>query len=270
MAHPHGLFSWTDISLPDPVAGSRFYVGLFGWEAEDERGPDGSYLYTMFTKEGRSVAGLGPRPPDAEEQGFPPMWTSYVAVDDLDATLRRWTTEGGSILVPAMDVMNAGRMAVVADPQGAVLALWQAGEHAGAEVFNEPGAMTWNELNTRDAGAAREFYAAVLGWGFERLAAEDAPGEYWIITLAKPEGGPYAPDGYNGGVMTMDERWPAEVPAHWMVYFGVADVDETIGRLASLGGTVSVPAFDIPAGRMAVVGDPQGGTCSIIAPPPTA
>ncbi|HHC07682.1 MAG TPA: VOC family protein [Actinobacteria bacterium] len=267
MAHPNGLFSWTDLALPDPGEGSRFYTELFGWTAADRQGPADEYGYTVFAKDGKPVAGLGPLPADALEPGIPPMWTSYVAVDDLAATVERWTAAGGSVLTPPMVIPSAGEMAVVADPEGAVLALWQAGEHAGAELFDAPGSLIWNELNTRDSAAARGFYGEVFGWGFERFAGGDAPAEYWLITLDKPAGGPWAEDPYNGGILTMDDGWPAEVPAHWMVYFHVADIDETIARLERLGGSVSVPAFDTPVGRMAVVGDPQGGTFSIIAPP---
>ncbi len=272
MGYPHGLFSWTDISLPDPAGGSKFYAGLFGWQAEDQLDPEGNYIYTMFSKNGKSIAGLGPQPPDMAEAGIPPMWNSYLTVDNVDAAIEQWTTAGGAVMMPAMDVMDAGRMALVTDPQGAVLAFWQAGQHVGAEVFTEHGSMTWNELATRDSASSRSFYAEALGWEFEELpASEEAPVamEYWMVRLeSKQSGQPYRDDKYNGGIITMDENWPAEVPAHWMVYFQVDDTDETVARLQSLGGNVSVPAFDSSAGRIAVVGDPQGGTFSIIAPNP--
>jgi len=263
MPYPHGLFTWTDIALPDPNAGAAFYTALFGWEATDQHGPDGAYIYTMFTKDGAPIAGLGPEPPGSRPQGVPPMWTSYVTVDDLAATIERWTDAGGTVLMPAMDVATAGRMAVVADLEGAILALWQAGDHAGAERFNEPGTMTWNELYTRDAAAARRFYASTLGWTFERWEDESAPPDYWFIRVDRPASPVLAADGYNGGIMTMDETWPAGVPAHWMVYFAVADADETVEHLEDLGGSVSVPPFDVGGGRMAVVADPQGGMFSI-------
>ena len=267
MSYPHGLFSWTDISLPDPAGGSKFYADLFGWQAEDQHDPEGHYVYTMFSKDGKSVAGLGPQAPGAADQGIPPMWTSYATVDDIDDALAKWTEAGGSVLMPAMEVFDAGKMAIVADPQGAVMSLWDAGVHLGAGVFNTHGAMTWNELATRDTAAAREFLGAVLGFEFEQFEGAGA-GEYWLITLgAKAEGEPYAADKYNGGILAMDEDWPAELPSHWMVYFRVDDTDEVVARLESLGGNVSVPPFDAPVGRIAVVNDPQGGTFSLIAPP---
>ncbi len=264
MSYPHGLFSWTDISLADPAGGTKFYSDLFGWKADDQHDPDGNYIYTMFSKGGKAAAGLGPQMPGAGDH--PPMWMSYVTVDDVDATIGKWTAAGGSVLVPAMDVMTAGRMAVVADPQGAVLSLWQAGDTVGGEVFGEHGALTWNELVTRDTAAAREFYGDVLGWEFEEFAGSDA--EYWLIVLdAKEPGQPYAEDKYDGGIMLMDDNWPADLPPHWMVYFHVDDTDETVERHTALGGSVPVPAFDTPAGRIAVLNDPQGGTFSVISPP---
>jgi hypothetical protein len=270
MGYPHGLFTWADVSVPDPAAGSSFYTALFGWDAEDQHDPDGNYIYTMFTKDGKSTAGLGPQPVDLTAQGLPPTWNSYVTVEDVDATVERWTAAGGSVVMPAMDVMTAGRMAFVADPRGAVVALWQAGDHLGAGVFNEPNTLTWNELNTRDSVAAREFYAAALGWTFEQFPGADT-GEYWLITLpGKATGKPLSDDSYNGGIVTMDDNWPAEVPSRWAVYFNVVDTDESVARLTELGGNVVVPAFDTAAGRIAVVADGQGGTFSLIAPPKPA
>jgi predicted enzyme related to lactoylglutathione lyase len=267
MAYSHGLISWTDISLPDPAGGSKFYADLFGWKADDQHDPDGNYIYTMFSKGGKATAGMGAQPPAMAESGIPPMWNTYVNVDDVDATVQKWTAAGGSVVMPVMDVFTSGRMAILADPEGAVVSLWQAGDHVGGEVFNEHGAMTWNELNTRDSAKAREFYGAALGWEFEKFGGADAAFEYWMIVLPnKTPGGVLHNDQYNGGFLTMDDNWPAELPSHWMVYFQVDDTDDSIAQLERLGGTVSVPPFDSAAGRMAVVGDSQGGTFSIIAP----
>ena len=264
-SHPHGLFSWTDISLPDPSKGSEFYTTLFGWEAEDQHDPDGNYIYTMFSKDGESVAGLGPQPQEMAESGIPPMWGSYVSVDDVEAAVERVTANGGAVILPVMDVFTSGRMAVASDPTGGAVSLWQAGDHKGAGVFNSHGAMTWNELATRDTEAAKTFYAAVFGWEFEAMPGDF---EYWLIKcLSKVAGDADADDDYNGGLMPMDENWPAELPAHWMVYFNVDDTDAAIAELEQLGGNVSVPAFDTNAGRIAVVNDPQGGTFSVISPP---
>ncbi len=263
-----GQFSWTDISLPDPEAGKAFYSGLFGWEGEDQFDPDGNYIYTMFLLGGRPAAGMGPQMPGQAESGIPPMWNSYINVGDLDATLARVEEAGGAVLVPALDVMAAGRMAFAADPTGGVFALWQAGEHDGAGVFNEPGALTWNELATRDVGTAQAFYSKALGWKFEKL---DGPMEYWLIQIeGKVTGDEDADDDNNGGILAMDENWPPEIPAHWMVYFQVADTDAAAEKVTALGGKVAVEPFDTPAGKIAVVNDSQGGTFSVISPPPAS
>jgi predicted enzyme related to lactoylglutathione lyase len=268
MSYPHGLFTWTDIALPDPAGGSTFYADLFGWKAEDQHDPAGNYVYTMFSKGGKSTAGLGPQPPGMEAREIPPMWTSYVNVDDIDATIEKWIGAGGTVAMPVMDVFTSGRMAMVADPEGAVLALWEARDHLGAGVFNEHGALTWNELNTRDSAEARRFYGAALGWEFERLGGDDAGFDYWLITVpGKTPGGVLQNDRYNGGIMTMEDNRPADLPAHWMVYFHVDDADDAAARLEALGGSVSVPPFDASSGRIAVVDDPQGGTFSLISPP---
>lgn len=260
-----GLFSWTDISLPDLAAGSRFYVELFGWEAEEQHDPDGNHIYTMLRRGGKDVAGMGPLPPDMQATGIPPMWNSYSTVASVDNAVETALANGGTVVLPAMDVMTSGRMAIVADPTGGVVSLWEPGDHKGSGVFNVHGALTWNELATRDVEAAKSFYAAVLGWSFERSQGEN---EYWLILVdGKVDGDEDADDNYNGGIMPMDDTWPANLPSHWMVYFKVDDVDAIIPRLEELGGSVSVPPFDTPAGRISVVADPQGGTFSMIADP---
>lgn len=263
--YPHGLFSWTDISLPDPAAGVAFYSELFGWDAADQHDDDGNFIYTMFSKDGKDTAGMGELPAEMQNQGIPPMWLSYITVDDLVAAVSAVEANGGSVVAPTMDVMTAGRMALVADPQGAVVALWQAGDHPGCGVFGEHGALTWNELMTRDPQGAMEFWGSTMGWGFDKM---EGPMDYWVVTLdGKAADAPYAEDNANGGIMLMDDSFPAEIPPHWMVYFHVDDTDAIAAKLTELGGTVSVPAFDTPAGRIAVLGDPQGGTFSVIAPP---
>lgn len=263
--YPHGLISWTDISLPDPEKGKAFYTQLFGWTAEDQFDHDGNYIYTMFSIDGKSTAGMGPMPPEMEEAGIPPMWQTYVTVDSVDDAVAKVTEQGGSVVMPPMQIFDSGRMAVVAEPGGAVVSFWQAGNHVGAQLFNQPGAMTWNELNTRDSEATRGFWSKVLGWTFSPMEGTEGA-DYFIIHNANDHEA-CAGDGATGGILQMDENWPPEIPPHWMVYFWVSDTDATIEKLQELGGRVSVPAFDTSAGRMAVVADDQGGTFSIIAPP---
>jgi predicted enzyme related to lactoylglutathione lyase len=260
VSHPSGRFTWTDISLPDVAAGKAFYEAYFGWSGEDQFDPDGNLIYVMFTKDGRSVAGMGPLPEEMQNARIPPMWNSYINVESVDVTLDTTVAAGGTIVMPALDVPEAGRMAIISDPAGGVVSLWQAREHRGADHFNDPGEMSWNELATRDVEAAKAFYAAVFGWTYE---TGEMPGGFFYTTILL-DGQP------NGGIMAMDDNWPAGIPPHWMVYFRVEDTDRAAKELEELGGSVSVPPFDSPAGKIAVVGDPQGGTYSIIGPPPDA
>lgn len=266
--YPHGLFTWADLASPDPEAATEFYSGLFGWESTAQTDPDGNYIYTMFTKDGKNVAGLGPQP--EMMKGMPPIWNSYINVTNVDDVVAAATAAGGSVIVPAMDVMDSGRMAFLSDPTGALFGIWQAGNHRGADLFTEPGSMSWNELATRDLEAARNFYTAIMPWDFEMFAPSDttSPPEYWVIKLpTKVDGDGDADDDFNGGVIKMDENWPEEIPAHWMVYFLVEDTEASAAKAAELGGNVSVPPFDTSAGKIAVLNDPNGGTFSIISAP---
>lgn len=253
--YPHGLFTWTDIALPDQESGKRFYEQLFGWSSVDEpAGEQGTY--TMFSQGDASIAGLSQEGEEQrsqrEQYGAPPMWLSYITVGDVDDVAGRVSTLGGTLVAEPFDVMDAGRMALAQDPEGAVFALWQEGSHPGAGLFNEPVSMTWNELNTRDVEQAKSFYEQLLGW---KITEEDFGGNpYHVINVG---------DRQNGGFMQMDENWPAQVPAHWMVYFAVDDVDAVAARVTELGGSVSVPPTDIAVGRFAIVGDSQGGTFTI-------
>ena len=266
MGYQHGLFTYADLSAPDPAAAGAFFASLFGWETEDQFDPDGNYIYTTLSKDGKSVAGIGAQPPELTAQGIPPMWNSYATVDNVDETIAKWTAAGGAVMVPAMDVFTAGRMAFVVDPEGAFIALWQAMDSVGGEIFNVPGTMTWNELNTRDVEAARDFYGEALGWEFELFAGDGAP--YWLITVPnKKQGDPLSEDAYNGGMLTIDESFPADMPAHWSVYFASADTDADVAKAIDLGGSVVVPAMDTSAGRIAAVADPQGGIFTLITPP---
>jgi len=266
MDYAHGLFTWVDLSAPDPAAVKGFYESLFGWDSKDEFDPDGNYVYTSFSKDGLAVAGLGGQPPAMAGQGIPAIWNSYVTVDDVDATIDAWTGAGGSVLVPAMDVFTAGRMAFVVDPEGAVIALWQARDSVGGQIFNAPGALSWNELNTRDVDAARDFYGKALGWEFEIFEGDGPP--YWLITVpGKDQRAPFAEDAYNGGMLTIGDQFPPEMPAHWSVYFLSADVNADLAKLTGLGGNIVAPAMDTPAGRLAVASDPQGGAFNLIEPP---
>ncbi len=236
--------------------------------AEDQFDPDGNYIYTMFRQDGVAVAGMGPTPAGIGEAGIPPMWQTYINVDDVDQVVTKVLEHGGSVVVPTMEIMTSGKMAIVADPEGAVVSLWEAGDHIGAGAFDGNGQLCWNELNTRDSAAAQDFWGKVIGWTFLRHDA--AQSEYWLIEIDKAGVPNVADDNFNGGILTMDENFPDYVPAHWMVYFQVDDTDSASAKIVELGGSVPVPAFDTPAGRMAVINDDQGGTFMLISAPPAS
>jgi predicted enzyme related to lactoylglutathione lyase len=236
-SYEHGVPSWVDIGLPDLAAGLQFYRDLFGWDAQD-MGEEAGH-YTIVSKGGKMVAALS----TAQDQG-PPRWTTYINVDDVDEVTKRAESAGGTVVVPPMDVMTAGRMAIFADPTGAVIAGWQPADHKGAELVNEPGAFVWNELSTSDLAKSKAFYAEVFGWGW------GGSDEY---TEAQVHGRTI------GGVMPRPPTMPAEVPDSWLVYFGTADVDGDTKKAADLGATVVVEPTDIPStGRFSVLVDPQG------------
>ena len=248
MRYPHGLFGWVDLTTTDVERARTFYTGLFGWTSRDLPTPMGP-AYTMFAKDGKLVAGMSPQQPDLAAAGVPSAWSSYVLVEDVDAVLATVEPAGGTILMPAMDVMEQGRLAMLRDPSGAVVGLWQPKEHQGADLFNAPGSLTWNELQTRNLAAATAFYAAVLGWRWE--AAGDG---YQVAYLDAKEG----EDKSNAGAMAMPEAAPAEAPSAWMVYFAVADCDESVARAQQLGATVFLPAMAMGPGRFAGLVDPTG------------
>jgi len=247
-AYVPGTPSWVDLASGDLAASVAFYTALFGWEAGDQ-GPEAGH-YHMFEKGGVPVAGAGP----IMMEGQPPAWTTYVSVDDADASIAKVKQAGGMVFVEPMDVLDVGRMAVFADPTGAAAAVWQPKAHIGAGLVNEAGAITWNELSTRDVPAAKAFYAEVFGWAFE-----DAPMggmDYTTVMLG---------DGMIGGMMTTPAEVPPEVPAYWLAYFGTEDTDASMEKATGLGATVMAGPIDIPAGRFAVLSDPAGAFFGLIA-----
>ena len=240
--YDHGVPSWIDIGTPDLAAGLRFYQDLFGWDAQD-MGEEAGH-YTIVSKNGRQVAALS----TAQDPG-PPRWTTYINVDDVDDIAKRVESAGGTVVVPPMDVMSAGRMAIFADTTGAVIAAWQPGDHKGAQLINEPGAFTWSELSTSDLAKSKAFYSEVFGWGW------GGSDEY-----AEPQ----VTGRTIGGVMPRRPDMPAEVPDSWLVYFGSDDVDAQAKKASDKGATVVVQPTDIPnTGRFAVLIDPQGAAFAL-------
>jgi len=245
--YEHGVPSWVDLGTADLAAAGAFYSALFGWNVQ--QGPPESGGYSIADLRGRPVAGLGP-----QMNPGPPVWATYVNVDDADATVAKVAPAGGTVIMPPMDVMDVGRMAVFADPQGAVISVWQAKQHAGAGIVNEPGTLTWNELITTDTDAAAAFYAAVFGWG--AVTHGEGAGAYTEFQVAGRS---------IAGMMAKTPEMPAEMPSFWGVYFAVADTDATVKRVAELGGSIMMPPRDIEPGRFAIAVDPTGAMFSVIA-----
>ena len=240
--YDHGVPSWVDIGAHDLPAAVGFYTDLFGWKTQD-MGEEAGH-YTAALKNGKRVAALA-----AAQDPGPPRWTTYVNVDDADAVTKRAQEAGGTVIVPVMDVMTAGRMAIFADTTGAVIALWQPGNHIGAELVNEPGTFGWSELTTSDLAKSKAFYSSVFGWEWGG-AAEYAEAKVNGRTIA--------------GVMPRRPDIPADVPDNWLVYFGSADLDTDVNKASAAGATVIVPPTAIPnSGRFAVITDPEGAAVGL-------
>ena len=241
-----GTPSWVDVSTPNMGATKAFYSGLFGWEATTYPEMGG---YTNFTKGGKLVCGAAPtQSPDQH-----PAWGTYIAVDDADATTQAVRENGGQVAMPPMDVMNLGRMAIFQDPTGAFFGIWQAGQHKGAGVVNEPGSLVWNELDTRDMDAAKAFYTKVFPWTAKTNGEGAESYTEWQLDGRSIAGG-----------MTINEMFPPDVPPNWLTYFAVADSDATVAKAKELGGSAIMPGMDTDQGRFAVLADPHGAVFAVI------
>jgi uncharacterized protein len=251
-SYPPGTFCWTDLTTTDQDAAKRFYGSLFGWEAEDMPVGQGAF-YSMMRLRGKDVAAIAPQPQQQREAGAPPAWNSYVSVENADTMFERATALGATAHAPAFDVMQAGRMAVLQDPQGAYFELWQPRAHFGAAIVTEPGALSWNELATPDLDASVDFYAKLFGWTIE--PAPDTAQRYLMIQNG---------DRSNGG---MREPEPPDTPPHWLAYFGAEDIDAALASVEELGGTRLAGPIDIGMAKIGVVQDPQGATFALYAGP---
>lgn len=251
-----GTPCWVDLGTPDIDAAAGFYAGLFGWQVPPAENIENTGGYRRATKNGADVAGMMP----LMQEGQPPAWATYVGVEDADATAAAVKEAGGNVLAEPMDVMDLGRMAIFADPTGAVFGIWQPGTFPGAGIVNEPGALSWNELGTRDPDAAKAFYAAVFGWSFR----DNDMGEMGTYTEW------LRGEDSIGGMMDVSGRMPDEIPAHWLVYFAVENTDAALEAVKSSGGGVSFGPIDIPAGRFAMVTDPHGAAFAVIQTPDEA
>lgn len=250
-SHLPGSFCWADLATNDTDSAKAFYTEIFGWEAVDVP-TDAGVPYTMLHKEGNLVCALYTMVPD--HGGVPPHWQSYVAVEDVDVAAAAVQNHGGIVLMPSMDVMESGRMLMLQDPAGAVLGLWQANEHVGAGLWNQPGAICWNELLTRDPDRAERFFRELFGWT-AKTNPDVMEGKYRVLVNAGQE---------VGGMMQIEPEW-GPMPPSWTVYFGVDDCDATVAEAERQGGKLLFPAMEIEnVGRFAYLQDPQGAVFAII------
>jgi hypothetical protein len=241
------------LATTDQKGAVAFYRALFGWDLNDiPMGPAGTY--SMFQMRGMEVGAAATQQPEEKQHGVPPHWNNYVTVKNVDESAKKATELGGKILAGPFDVMDAGRMAVVQDPTGAVFQIWQAARSIGARILNEPGALCWTELTTSDTKAAERFYTGLFGWTPKHSAA-GAPMEYTEFSV---NGTP------SIGMMPKPKEMPAHIPSYWMPYFQVANVDASAAKAKELGGKTMVGPNDIPdAGRFAILTDPQGAMFAV-------
>lgn len=253
--YTHGVFSWTTLTTRDPEAAKHFYGGVFGWQFEDMPAGQGQ-TYTFVRVGNQSVGGLSVLTKEMIAQGVPTHWMPFVNVTNADEIAKKATQNGGKVPYPPMDVMDVGRMALLEDPTGATVAVWQAKTHAGADRINETGAMCWDELMTPNTAAAGQFYKATFGWTAEEMdMGEDT--KYTMFRVG---------DKQVGGMMARPARLK-DVPPHWLTYFCTTNVDETARKVADLEGKILQPPTDIPnVGRFAVCQDPQGAAFALFSP----
>lgn len=244
-SHQPGTFCWFELGTSDWKAAKTFYTSLFGWKTNEIPMEENSPPYVILQKGGKDVGALYQLP--ETQQGVPPFWMSYVAVKSADDTAAKATKLGAKVVKEPFDVFEFGRMAVFTDPQGAVFAIWQARQHPGATVVDEPESVCWTELHTSDKDATRKFYTSLFGWGAK------AGGDYTEWQIGKKA---------IGGMI---KKHGSNSPPHWMIYFAVDDCDVTTKKVQSLGGSVYVQPRDIEnVGRFSVVADPQGGSFALI------
>jgi predicted enzyme related to lactoylglutathione lyase len=246
---PIGAPCWIDVFTSDPDKSRSFYEQLFGWTSADAGEEYGGYI--NFQKDGILVAG-GMR--NDGQSGTPDVWSVYLATDDAKATVDAAAANGGQVLLPAMEVGELGTMAMVADPGGAAIGIWQPGLHRGFGILGEPGSPAWFELLTRDYDASVEFYRQVFQWDTHLAGDTD---EFRYSTLGEGES-------QLAGIMDASAFVSEGVPAQWSIYFGVEDADAALAKITELGGSIVRPAEDTPYGRLAEAADPTGAHFKLI------
>jgi len=249
--HPAGSFCWIELHTTDQNAAKGFYNTLFGWEVQDmPMGPAG--VYTIFKLQGRDAAAGCSLRPDETAQGIPSHWMIYITVENADAAVAKAQQLGGKILAPAFDVMDAGRMAVVQDPTGAIFCPWQPNTSNGIGIVHVHGTLCWADLSTADPKRASDFYSGLFGW--QLINDPKDPSGYLHIKNGEH---------HIGGIPPAAHRQPG-TPAHWLAYFLADDVDATANKAKEMGAKLYLPPMSTAGvGRMSVIADPQGAVFSI-------
>jgi hypothetical protein len=244
-----GTFSWTDLTTTDQDGAKAFYTQLFGWEVEDAP-VDDETVYSMMKSGGQYVGAISSQPPQQREAGVPPVWNSYITVQSADDVLQQAKHLGATVHADAFDVMEAGRMGVVQDPQGAFFLVWEPRNHIGAGLVNAPGALAWNELATTDMEASGQFYSELFGWTVEPMEGFGMP--YAVIKNS---------DGHsNGGIRLATET----EPPYWLVYFGTDSAKSALAKIDELGGSSLMGPQEIGGGMtLAIATDPQGAVFAL-------
>ena len=241
---------WTDLSTSDPEGARKFYSAVFGWRVEVN--PDPQYGgYALAKAGGKDVAGIGPKQMDEA----PTAWTVYIGTQDAEDTVKKAQAAGGNVIVPTMAVGDQGKMAIIQDPSGAMIGVWQAQNMTGAQLIDKPNSMGWAELNSRGVDKAKPFYTKLFNWGEKKTPAQGENPEY---TEFQAGGQSIA------GAMEMNPMVPAEVPSYWMVYFNVDNVDKAFKKVTDAGGKEMLAPQDMPGGRFAIVSDPQGASFGLL------
>lgn len=246
-----GAPCWIDLTTSDPDRALEFYGQLFGWTAERGGGEFGGYI-SLF-KDGQGVAGAMQSQPNT---GPPNVWSVYLATDDAQATADAATANGGRVQAPPMPVADLGSMVFLEDAGGAAIGAWQPGKHTGFDVVAEPGTPAWFELHTRDYATTVDFYKNVFHWDAHVASDSD---DFRYTTLGEGAS-------QQAGIMDASRFLPEGVPAHWSIYFAVADADAALTAIEQLGGSIIMPAETTPYGRMAQAADPMGAMFKIVDP----
>lgn len=270
MANYHGDFIWYELMTPNPDGARDFYQKIVGWEIE--AAPSGPIDYRMISSAEGAVAGVMPLTDEMLAHGARPAWLGYVNVDDVDAMATSITDGGGAIHMPPWDIAGIGRMAMVADPQGAAFYIMKPTPPADAPdatslsfSYDKPriGHCAWNELSSDDPAAALDFYGQRFGWVKDGEMDMGPMGTYHFLRHAgrAPDGSPMG-HGMLGAVMP---RMPQMPVSAWTYYFRVADIDAAVAHVSANGGAIVQPATEIPGGDYSAVGsDPQGAVFGLV------